>query len=141
MAGKFFNVKWEKREVYEARLNALAPNVDAALAEVELAEGRRLAEAIRGRAPRKTGAYQRSIQAYRLVDLPAKVRERNSFINTKDPNAVGIVANYIWRWLEFGTVKQSAQPHIFPTYRAMRKSIRANVRKALRKAVKQAMKT
>ncbi|WP_181182629.1 hypothetical protein [Mesorhizobium sp. B3-1-9] len=57
---------------------------------------------------------------------------------TKDPNATGIFAEFIWRFLEFGTVKMAARPHIFPTYRAYRKKLRRRIAGAVNRAVRKA---
>lgn len=154
-----FNAKLEKREVYERRLNAVAPKADQYLRDSEMEAGEFLADRVKSRAPRgSTGAYARSIHANRLSDEPAATA-KNKFIKTKDKNAVGLFADFIWRFLEFGTSQHSvgkgsvkkkgrhtggvhpgtaAQPHIFPTYRANRKTIRKIVRKGLTRAVKEA---
>lgn len=50
--------------------------------------------------------------------------------------AWGLFASYIWRWLEHGTKNMRAQPHIFPTYRSMKKRFRSRMGRAVRKAVK-----
>jgi HK97 gp10 family phage protein len=57
---------------------------------------------------------------------------------TKDPNAWGIFADFKWRWLEFGTRKMRARPHIFPTYRAARKKIRRKIANAINKEIRKA---
>ena len=135
---KFISAKFENREKVMARLNAVLPATEKELAAAQMEAGRDLASAIRARAPVRTGAYRDSIEAARLVDMPKK--GRNAFVagKTKDKNAVGIYGEFMWRWLEFGTVKQAAQPHILPTYRAKRKSIRRKMAAAVNKAVKKA---
>lgn len=139
MAGIKFNAKWLKRDQYEKMLNEIAPTADRKLAAAEMEAGELLAKRIVGRAPRgATGNYARSIHAARLADEPAATA-KNKFVKTKDPNAVGIFGEYYWRFLEFGTVKMAARPHIFPTYRAARKEIRRIVNKGLRSAVKEAL--
>lgn len=40
------------------------------------------------------------------------------------------------RWIEFGTVKMSAQPFFFPPYRANRRRIRGRTTRAMNKAIK-----
>ena len=58
---------------------------------------------------------------------------------TKDKNATGLYANYIWRFLEFGTVYMTARPHILPAYRAKRKAVRRAMHAAVNRAVRKAM--
>lgn len=40
------------------------------------------------------------------------------------------------RWVEFGTVKTSAQPFFYPAYRAMRKRAKSRIKRAGTKAAK-----
>ncbi|MDX0572177.1 HK97 gp10 family phage protein [Sinorhizobium medicae] len=40
------------------------------------------------------------------------------------------------RWLEFGTVKMSAHPFFFPSYRVLRKRIKSRITREMRKAIK-----
>jgi len=154
----------QSRDAVMKRLRELVPEAEAAAATAQEASAKELAEAIRGRARRRSGEYADSIQA-------AKLAGRNDgkkpigISATKDPNAWGIFANFIWRFLEFGTrphtisaknkpnlsftvggkrivTKQVAHPgskafpHIFPTYRAMKKRIRRRVAAAINKAIK-----
>lgn len=149
------------------RLAQVAPNVEKYAAEAKRKGGDELAEAIRQRAP--TGAtleYMESIEADELANRPHQ--ERVSKAAAKDPTAVGLFAEYIYRFLEFGTAPHStvsgsgtkggakakaseiastqmhpgtrAQPHIFPTYRAMRPKILKRIRAAVNKGVREAMK-
>ncbi|MBO9194330.1 HK97 gp10 family phage protein [Rhizobium sp. 16-449-1b] len=151
------------REALMRRLNALAPNVEKYAAEAKMAAGKELADEIRVRAPRVSGFYADSIEAAPLNSAPKQVQVGIKV--SKDPSAVGIFAEYIWRFLEFGTAphntakgggtvagkKQAragngnihpgmpAQPHVFPTYRAMKKKIRRRILAAVNKAVREAM--
>ncbi|TPJ76194.1 HK97 gp10 family phage protein [Mesorhizobium sp. B2-6-3] len=132
-------VKWEGREALYRRLNQLLPNVEKEVAVEQLEGAKELASRIKPRAPRNTGRYADSLigdkisnqKGKRAVGLPGK---------TKDPNATGIFGEYIWRFLEFGTVKMGARPHIFPTYRAYRKTLRRRIAGAVNKAVRKARK-
>jgi len=154
------------REALMRKLAEVAPAAEAAAAAAQAASAKELAEAIRSRAPRVTGRYADSIQA-------APVAGRNDIAKpigiqaTKDANAWGIFASYVWRFLEFGTRSHrirarnrrslafdvaggkafpkrvqhpgmAARPHIFPTYRGMRKRIRRRVASAINKAIKKA---
>lgn len=148
------------------RLTEVAPNVAKYATEAKRKAGDELAEAIRQRAP--TGAtleYMGSIEADELANRPQQ--ERVSKAAAKDPTAVGLFAEYIWRFLEFGTSARAAeaprqnrnyrrtvvltkerfahpgtraQPHIFPTYRAMKPKIMKRIRAAVNKGVREAMK-
>ena len=153
------------KDEFFRRLTQVAPNVEKYAAEAKRKGGDELAEAIRHRAP--TGAtleYMESIEADELANRPNQ--ERVSKAAAKDPTAVGLFAEYIWRWLEWGTAPHNtakgggtvlgqatnlegggtqhpgtrAQPHIFPTYRAMRPKILKRIRAAVNKGVREAMK-
>ena len=147
------------------RLTEVAPNVAKYATEAKRKAGDELAEAIRRQAP--TGAtleYMESIEADELANRPHQ--ERVSKAAAKDPTAVGLFAEYIWRWLEWGTAPHNtakgggtvlgqathregggtqhpgtrAQPHIFSTYRAMKPKIMKRIRAAVNKGVREAMK-
>jgi len=142
-------VKWLGREALYRRLNQLLPNVEQEIAVEQLEGAKELANRIRPRAPRNTGHYSNTIEADRLSNRPSdrrvggKVKTTSAgktVIATKDPNATGIFAEFIWRFLEFGTVKMAARPHIFPTYRAYRKRLRQRIAGAVNKAVRKAKK-
>ncbi|HTV69327.1 MAG TPA: HK97-gp10 family putative phage morphogenesis protein [Rhizobiaceae bacterium] len=126
--------KFLGRDAVTRKLRKLVPDAEkqAAIAQMEAAMD--LASAIRPRAPRLTGEYADSIQGDRLSNR----REAAVGARTKDPNATGIFASWKWRWLEFGTVKMPARPHIMPTFRAARKRIRRKVANAINKAVRKA---
>lgn len=153
----------QSRDAVMKRLRALVPEAETAAANAQELGAKELAEAIKGRAPSKSGKYKNSI-------IAAKLEGRNDnkkpigIAGTKDPNAWGVFANYIWRFLEFGTrphgIKAkrkanlsfsvngqrivtkavshpgaTAKPHIFPTYRQFRKRIRRRVATAINKAI------
>lgn len=129
------------REKVTRLLNQVVPEAEKELAKAQLEGAQSVANKIKPRAPGpRTGDYQASIQAARLADRP---KERAlgggaSNSNTKDPNATGVFADFIWRFLEFGTVKMAKRPHIFPTWRQERKRVRRNMAAAVRKAIKKA---
>jgi len=132
--------KIEGRAALYRRLNRLLPDTEKEVAEAQLEAAQDLAVAIERVAPLgETGEYRASIEGAKLSGRTAgrsKVRVGTS----KDPNATGIFAEFIWRFLEFGTVKMAAQPHVFPTYRANKKRIRRKVAGAVNKAVRKARK-
>lgn len=127
---------WENRDAVMARLRAIAPAAERNLAVAQMQAGKMLVERIRPRAPVRSGRYRRSLKARRLADSPGAQGKVVGIRPTKDPNAVGIFGLFIWRFLEFGTVKQRAHPHIFPTYRGARKEIRRLMANAVNKAVR-----
>lgn len=120
-----------------ALLRGIVPEAEKELAKTQLEEAQRLAKKIKPRAPRQTGSYQASIVGDRLAERPGQRAVTGGLPNeTKDPNATGIFAEYIWRFLEFGTVKMAKRPHIFPTYRQEKPRIRRKMAASVRKAVK-----
>ncbi len=155
----------ESRDAVMNRLRSVVPDIDQQLAAAQRMAAEELAAAIKGRAPVDSGEYRNSIQAVRLAGVDH--REKLPGIQTtKDPNAYGIKALYIWRFLEFGSRAHkirarrkpelvfratngalvrtqevdhpgtTAKPHIFPTYRAMRKKIRRRIATAVNRAIK-----
>jgi hypothetical protein len=142
--------KFLGREAVMRRLNQLVPDAEKELASVQLEVAKEVAARIAARAPTgDSGEYQRSIEGARLADRPGKSRVVGSS-ETKDKNATGVFAEYIWKWLEFGTKdrvvkktgksagKMTPQPHIFPTWRAYRKTARRKMATAVNKAVRKA---
>lgn len=131
-------VRFLNRAKTMALLNGIVPEAEKQLADAQLKGAQTLAAKIKPRAPGpRTGKYQASIQAARLADRPNERAVGSGIKNeTTDPNATGVFADYIWRFLEFGTVKMAKRPHIFPTYRQERPRIRRNMAAAVRKAVR-----
>lgn len=132
---------FEGRAALYARLRKVAPLAEGELAKAQLEGAQELASRIKGRAPVRTGKYRSSIQGDKLSNRPGKNVAVGLKGQTKDPNATGVFAEYIYRFLEFGTVKMPAQPHIFPTYRAYRKRLRRKMATAVNKAIRKARKT
>lgn len=156
--------KFVGREVLTEKLRKLVPNAEKEYAQAIETSAKELANSIRSRAPRDSGEYVASINADKLSNRTGK--SQVGIQQTKDQNAWGIYANYIWRFIEYGTKShiikaknakrlfwrtdagnsataaqvshpgQAAQPHIFPTYRAMRKRIRSRVARSINKAVR-----
>jgi HK97 gp10 family phage protein len=134
--------KFEGREAVARRLQQLVPEAAKNLADTQLEVAKELANRIKPRTPGpRSGRYMASIQGDKLSNRPGeKSVNRGLKGRTKDANATGIFAEFIWRFLEFGTVKMAAKPHIFPTYRAYRKTIRRKMAGAVNKAVRKARK-
>lgn len=125
------------------KLAKLDPAIEKELAVAQLEAGDMLAERIQARAPFRTGQYMQSIEAKRLADVSPKERSKSVIAaQTKDENAVAIVADFYWRFLEFGTQDplRPARPHIFPTYRASRKEIRRLIAATINKGIKRVAK-
>lgn len=136
-----FKAKMLGREKVTRLLRDIVPEAEKELAEEQLSSAQRLANKIKPRTPGpRTGAYQASIQADLLANRPQEraIGGGASNGNTKDPNATGVFADFIWRFFEFGTVKMAKRPHIFPTYRQERAGIRRRMAAAVRKGIKKA---
>lgn len=140
------------REALTRKLRQLAPEVEKAAEIVKLQVAKDVAAQITIRAPvGATHEYIDSIASGYQRDNPDK--KSLSGQPSKDPDATGIYANYIWRFLEFGTRPHinkgmfagsqhpgtAAQPHIFPTWRAMRPKAKKKINAAITKAVRKAM--
>lgn len=130
-------------------LEALIPGIEKRLAEVKLATIKRLEAAARTAAPKRTGKYASTITGDFLSAHPAAVQKSSkgatkttgarytvAGTGTGDPWAVGLFAHYRWAWLEFGTVKMSPRPHIFPAWRTLRPKLRRAMSSALSKEIK-----
>jgi hypothetical protein len=135
------------RETTMRLLNQIVPEAEKQLAEAQLKGAQDLAERIKQRAP-GDGQYRASIKADKLSNRPGQKALGKGLKNeTKDPNATGVFADHIWRWLEYGTQVRKTKaganrgegpaiPHIFPTYRANKARIRRSMAAAVRKAVR-----
>lgn len=130
--------KFEGRERVMARLRRLVPLAEKEVAQAQLDVAKELAGRIAARAPTATGRYRESIEGDRISGRASGQAPVGLRGQTKDKNATGIFADFRWRFLEFGTVKMAAQPHIFPTYRAYKRAARRKVAGAVNKAVRKA---
>ncbi|KQR77582.1 HK97 gp10 family phage protein [Rhizobium sp. Leaf341] len=156
--------KVQGREALMKRLNALAPNAEKYAADAKIAIMEDFAAEMEQKAP--TGAtleYMHSFDADFLRNRPAQ--EQVGIQASKDKDAVGLFAAWIWRFLEFGTAPHStakgggtvagkkaaaanpvgmhpgtpAQPHIFPAWRAVKPQAKKRLNAAINKAVREAM--
>jgi hypothetical protein len=158
------------REALQRRLNELVPTAATAAADAKLEVAQELAKRIASRAPvGASGHYRTSIRGGRQADNPGIVPFGGRA--SKDPDATAVYADFIWRFLEFGTAPHvikgrngknlvftaaggdvvskrsvshpgsSAHPHIFYTWKAMRKAAKAKISRAIGKAVKASNKT
>lgn len=136
-----FRAKFEGREKVMARLRAITPTAEVELATAQLDAAKGLADKIRPRAPRRTGAYAASIEGDKLTNRPNAGRSAVGLKGqTKDKNATGIFADFKWNWLEFGTVNMARQPHIFPTFRQERRTIKRKMATAVNRALRKTKK-
>jgi hypothetical protein len=142
--------KFLGREAVMKRLNKLVPDAETELAQAQLEVAQEAARLIAARAPEgDSGEYKRSIQGDRIANRPGQQRVVSTN-ETKDNNATGVFAEYLWRWLEFGTKKRVVEktgknagkmiprPHVMPTWRAYRKKARRKMATAVNKAVRRA---
>lgn len=153
------------RDKLQAKLDALAPNVAIYAAAVKLQIAEEAAAKIAQGAPRgATLEYAESIEGDLLKNRPKQ--SAVGIRDTKDPDAAGIFAPWIWRFLEFGTAPHNTakgggtkkgqrqtraqgahfhpgtqpQKHIFHVWRAMRASAKKRIQAAVNKAVREVMK-
>lgn len=153
------------REIMERRLFALAPKAEAEISGAIEAGTKELATAIQQGAPSKTGEYRDSIRAVPLAGFNGDKNRLVGIQVTKSKLAWAVIADWYWRFIEFGTRPHTikakrvsdlvffskgkkivtpevahhgatAHPHIFQAYRALRKKMRSRISRALSKAVK-----
>jgi len=143
MASPWIKTKISRGQLEDA-IRAVIPELDKALAEQQLKQGKLVAAAIARRAPRgrdapgRYGHYADSLHAAYMRDKPARRNASNAVANqTKDKNAVGIYGHFYWIFLEYGTRNITARPHVFPTWRGMRRGVKTAIGRAIGKVVKQ----
>jgi len=159
--------KIQGREALTRKLNQMAPNANKYAAEEKLAIAKEAAARMASSAPAKSGDYRKSIQG----DFQRNRSDHNmigggEYQATKDPDATGIFASYIWRFLEHGTKfspgegpKQDRRykrrvvstkvkkghaatrpfPHIYANWRAMRDDSKRRIHLAIIRGVREAM--
>jgi hypothetical protein len=154
------------REALTRRLDALVPEANKAAAVAKLEVIQELAKRVAGRAPvGATGEYKASIKGERQADNPDKMPLGG--VKSKDPDATALYADYIWKFLEYGTKASPgeaprrdrryktitvltkgkrahratpAQPHVMYTWKAYRKAAKAKISRAISKAVTASVK-
>ncbi|WFU88986.1 HK97 gp10 family phage protein [Rhizobium sp. CC1099] len=152
------NAELRGRDALMRRLEKLAPNVEKYAATVKLEIAKEAAKRIADAAPKNTGEYAANIKAEPIANNPNK--KQVGITQTKDPTAAGIYAPWFWHFLEFGTAPHNtapgggnksysgpvnlhpgtaARPHVFTTWRAMKKKAGRKIRAAVNKAVREAM--
>lgn len=99
------------------KLEQMAPLAAKYTADEKLAIANEAAAQMSASAPRgETGAYAASIQGDRLSNRAGRASVGGGINQSKDPDATGIFADYIWRFLEFGAIghviKAKVQPRL-----------------------------
>jgi len=152
------------RSALMAKLDKVAPGATKYANDAKLQIAEEAAEKMRDAAPRgATLEYAESISGDLLKNHPNA--KQVGITQTKDPDAAGIFADWIWHFLEFGTAPHNvaagggtalgkaslaggggiqhpgtrAQPHIFPVWRSFRKTAKQRIQTALRKGIREAM--
>lgn len=159
--------KIQGREALTRKLNNMAPNANKYAAEEKLAIAKEAAERMASSAPSKSGEYRASIQGdFQRNRSNHKKIGGGDYQNTKDPDATGIFADYIWRFLEHGTKYSPGEgprqdrrykrrvmmtkvkkghaatrpfPHIYANWRAMRDESKKRIHLAIIRGIKEAM--
>lgn len=152
-----YRAKIVGKEKLMKRLRVFVPDAEKEMTVAKRTGMQEVAELIASRAPKKTGDLALSYTADLVKNNPTKNVYGLKKIN--DDTAVGIYGKFYWRFQEFGTaghsvakgaVKKSGklqdvgpwipdttpQPHVYPTWRANKKTVKKKVRVALNKAVK-----
>ena len=157
-----FNVKVSGRAELTRSLQAIVPNALVYAKEANLKISEEVADKIRDVAPRgATLEYAESLRGDFLKNNPGALDfNRNP---TKDKDAAGLFASFIWRFLEYGTAPHNtaagggtvkgrsnfaqgignmhpgtpAQPHILPTWRAFQPTANKMKRAAIAKAFRE----
>lgn len=144
--------KFKGRAELENKISLFAPRSLQAAAEAKEEAFTELAEKIRTRAPVDDGDYRDSIRSSGVSDADYLRNIKRKFKQSKDLSVVGLFASPLWRLLEFGTNPRvqdktgratgavRKRPHIFPTYRQMRKRLIRKVNKAMRDEVRKVAK-
>lgn len=89
------------REALTRNLERLTPGVTEAAAKAKLEVAQEAAKRIAAAAPKKSGRYAASIVGQRQADNPGILPVGGK--QSKDPDACAVYADFIWRFLEFGT--------------------------------------
>ncbi len=159
--------KIQGREALTHKLDQMAPMANKYAAEEKLAIAKDAASRIAASAPRRTGEYAASIQG----DFQRNRSDHSrigggEYRATKDRDATGVFAEFIWRFLEHGTKAHTAEeprqdrrykkrvvltkakrghhatkpyPHIFANWRAMRDESKKRIHTAIMRGIREAM--
>jgi len=128
-----------------ARLRRISPNVDRELDKAQQKSAHEFVAVASQLAPvGMTGDYAASINAKPVSgELAAETRSFSLGVvkaGTQIGSAWGIFADWIWHFVEFGTVKTVARPHMLPAQRLLKKRILGRMRRAVNKAIRDALK-
>jgi HK97 gp10 family phage protein len=133
-----------------SRALAILPKQSAAEINAALDKG---AEEIRSRAftiaPRETGDLAGAIEVRRSLEGFKGSGAVGNFARMVSGKAGGMVRHigvfpdragapgWYAAWVEFGTVKASAQPFLLPAFFSLRKRVESRIKRAVSKAIKQ----
>jgi HK97 gp10 family phage protein len=140
-----------------AKLKSVAPTLDQEMDKALAKSANEVVTAAQALAPRDTGAYAGSITAQAMGGSATFQNRKNvggrrglfrrgrsrlqvTSRTVSATMAYGIFADWIWQFLEFGTIKMAARPHLFPAYRLLEKRITGRLRRAMGKAIKDALR-
>ncbi|WP_319568965.1 HK97 gp10 family phage protein [Cohaesibacter marisflavi] len=137
--------RWIGKEKAFGKLKSLAPAIEKDLSPSLEKSADELAGLARRYAPKKSGDYARSIEADQIKE-------------DKQTPAWGLFADFIWRFIEFGTKPgrygartssggrdrkvyrthpgTAARPHIWPAYRIVQRRIKSRTSRTINKAIK-----
>nr|WP_321457190.1 HK97 gp10 family phage protein [uncultured Cohaesibacter sp.] len=137
--------KWIGKEKAFRQLRRIAPEVEKQLGPGLEKSADELANLARSYAPKKTGNYAKTIEAKQVEDH-------------KQTPSWGLFADFIWRFIEFGTKPgrygartssggrdrkvyrthpgTPARPHLWPAYRVLKRRIKSRTSRTINKAVK-----
>lgn len=162
-----FKVKVAGREELMRRLERITPGVTEAAAEAKLEAVKEAANLISADAPHDSGEYMESIQGDFQKNRPGIVPVGGK--QSKDPDAVGVYADWKWRFLEFGTAPHKikgkngknlvfrgadgnlvstkevehpgsrAHPHVFSNWAEYKPKAKRKIAKAVNDAVKRSL--
>lgn len=132
-----------------ARLRNIAPTLDDEMDKALAKSANEVVEVARIAAPRDTGEYASSITSRRMGGSATFQNRKNIqtrrgtqlSVSTRTVSATmsyGVFADWIWQFLEYGTVKAAAQPHLFPAYRLLQRRIKGRGKRAMSKAIRSA---
>ena len=137
-----------------AALRSTVPGIDAEVEPVLERGAGDIANLARKWVPYRSGRLYESIETARISDdigqradqqLRSSIKvtpfvgpSRRVSARAQDTLAWGVFAHWTWRFPEFGTEHQNAQPAFFPAFRIMRRRIRSQISRAIGRAIKKA---
>ena len=115
-----------KKDATIAALKKVLPDLRIAVGKASQAGANDFKVGVTSVAPVKTGRYRSS---YDVLFIPDRSAEMGVPV-------WGVYAKFIWKFLEYGTTKMPAQPHVWPIYRILKKNIKSRFTREIRAQVK-----